>query len=153
MTNVWGTLGAIALVAVSANAPLAVAQQSSAPAKQKSAPAKSTPAQAKGSVIGSWAGPVTQPGSKPYSIVMTLQASGGETDYPDLQCGGKLTRAGNAGGYTFFLETITRGRLDKGGRCIDGSITVTMAGEQLAWGWVGTHNGKTLVGYASLKRR
>jgi hypothetical protein len=152
MTNIRGTLGALALVAVSANVP-AVAQQSGAPAKQKPAPAKAAPAQAKGGVTGAWTGPVTQPGSKPYSIVMTLQATGGDTDYPELQCGGKLTRAGSAGGYTFYLETITRGRLDQGGRCIDGSITVTMAGEQLAWGWVGTHQGKTLVGHASLKRR
>ncbi|NJO22595.1 MAG: hypothetical protein HC868_06185 [Sphingomonadales bacterium] len=144
------SLGIVALAMVCTAALPAMAQQSSAPAKQK----KPAPAQAKGgSVAGSWAGAVTQPGSKPYSIVMTRQASGGETDYPDLQCGGKLTRAGSAGGYTFFLETITRGRLDKGGRCIDGSITVTMAGAQLAWGWVGIHNGQTLVAHASLKRR
>jgi hypothetical protein len=152
MTSTGGLLG-VAVLAAACMALPAIAQQSSAPAKQKPAPAKAAPAQAKGGVTGAWTGPVTQPGSKPYSIVMTLQANGGETDYPELQCGGKLTRAGNAGGYTFFLETITRGRLDQGGRCIDGSITVTMAGEQLAWGWVGTHQGKTLVGHASLKRR
>lgn len=152
MTSIRGTLGALALVAVSANVP-AVAQQSGAPAKQKPAPAKSTPAQPKGGVTGAWTGSVAQPGSKPYSITMTLQAAAGETDYPELQCGGKLARAGSAGGYTFFVETITRGRLDQGGRCLDGSITVTMAGEQLAWGWVGTHGGKTLVASASLKRR
>ena len=152
MASSGGVLG-VAVLAAACMALPAVAQQSSAPAKQKPAPAKSAPAQPKGGVTGAWTGPVTQPGSKPYSIVMTLQATGGETDYPELQCGGKLTRAGSAGGYTFFLETITRGRLDQGGRCIDGSITVTMAGEQLAWGWVGTHQGKTLVGHASLKRR
>jgi|SRR5688572_26377069 hypothetical protein len=152
MASSGGVLG-VAVLAAACMALPAIAQQSSAPAKQKPAPAKSAPAQAKGGITGAWTGPVTQPGSKPYSIVMTLQASGGETDYPELQCGGKLTRAGSAGGYTFFLETITRGRLDQGGRCIDGSITVTMAGEQLAWGWVGTHQGKTLVGHASLKRR
>ena len=152
MASSGGVLG-VAVLAAACMALPAIAQQSSAPAKQKPAPAKSAPAQPKGGVTGAWTGPVTQPGSKPYSIVMTLQATGGETDYPELQCGGKLTRAGSAGGYTFFLETITRGRLDQGGRCIDGSITVTMAGEQLAWGWVGTHQGKTLVGHASLKRR
>lgn len=153
MAGSAGVVGVAALAAVGMAALPAMAQQSNAPAKQKPAPAKSAPAQAKGGITGAWTGPVTQPGSKPYSIVMTLQASGGETDYPELQCGGKLTRAGAAGGYTFFIETITRGRLDQGGRCIDGSITVTMAGEQLAWGWVGTHQGKTLVGHASLKRR
>ena len=152
MASSGGVLG-VAVLAAACMALPAIAQQSSAPAKQKPAPAKAAPAQPKGGVTGAWTGPVTQPGSKPYSIVMTLQATGGETDYPELQCGGKLTRAGSAGGYTFFLETITRGRLDQGGRCIDGSITVTMAGEQLAWGWVGTHQGKTLVGHASLKRR
>ena len=152
MASSGGVLG-VAVLAAACMALPAIAQQSSAPPKQKPAPAKAAPAQAKGGITGAWTGPVTQPGSKPYSIVMTLQATGGETDYPELQCGGKLTRAGSAGGYTFFLETITRGRLDQGGRCIDGSITVTMAGEQLAWGWVGTHQGKTLVGHASLKRR
>lgn len=151
MASSAGSLGIVALAVIGMVALPAVAQQPSTSAQQK----KPAPAQAMGgSVAGSWAGAVTQPGSKPYSIVMTLQASGGgETDYPDLQCGGKLTRAGAAGGYTFFLETITRGRLDKGGRCIDGSITVTMAGAQLAWGWVGIHNGQTLVAHASLKRR
>jgi hypothetical protein len=152
MVRIAFSLGIIALAGAGMAMLPALAQQSSPPAKQKPAPAKSAPA--KGGMAGAWTGPVTQPGSKPYSIVMTLQASGGgETDYPDLQCGGKLTRAGAAGGYTFFLETITRGRLDKGGRCIDGSITVTMAGTQLAWGWVGIHNGQTLVAHASLKRR
>lgn len=148
MTGSRGSLGAIALAVVGMAVLPAVAQQPKPPAKQKPAPAP-----ARGGVAGTWVGAVTQPGSKPYSIVMTLQAGGGETDYPDLQCGGKLTRAGAAGGYTFFIETITRGRLDKGGRCIDGSVTVTMAGTQLAWGWVGVHNGQTLVAHASLKRR
>lgn len=148
MVRVVFALAIVALAAAGMAVLPAVAQKSKPPAQQKLAHA-----QAKSGVIGAWTGAVTQPGAKPYSIVMMLQASGGETDYPDLQCGGKLTRAGSAGGYTFFLETITRGRLDQGGRCIDGSITVAMAGAQLAWGWVGTHNGQTLVAHASLKRR
>lgn len=110
MTGSRGSLGAIALAVVGMAVLPAVAQQPKPPAKQKPAPAP-----ARGGVAGTWVGAVTQPGSKPYSIVMTLQAGGGETDYPDLQCGGKLTRAGAASGYTFFIETITRGRLDKGG--------------------------------------
>lgn len=141
-------LSALALAALGLTLAPATAQQQKAPAPQKPA------AQPKSGVAGTWSGAVTQVGNaKPYALAMTIHEQGGDTDYPDLACGGRLTRVGSAGGYTFFLETITRGRLDKGGRCIDGSITVSMAGEQLSWGWVGSHKTQTIVAYGTLKRR
>jgi hypothetical protein len=123
-------------------------------AQQKAAPQPKTPPQPKASLTGVWTGPVTQVGSsKGYSLVLTVREAGGETDYPELNCGGKLTRVGSAGGYTFYLETITRNRLDRGGNCIDGTITIGPAGDKVAWGWVGTHQGETLVAYSTLRRR
>ena len=140
-------LSLLALMALGFTLVPATAQQKP-PVQQKIAP------QAKASAAGTWTGVVTQVGrSKGYALAMTIHDKGGDTDYPDLACGGQLTRVGSAGGYTFFLETLTRGRLDKGGSCIDGSITVAPAGEQLSWGWVGSHKNQTLVAYGTLKRR
>lgn len=146
-------LSLLALTALGITFAPATAQQK-APVAQKPPPQQKPATQAKAGVAGTWSGRVSQVGSpKPYALAMTIHANGGDTDYPDLACGGRLTRVGSAGGYTFFLETITRGRLDKGGRCIDGSITVSMAGEQLSWGWVGSHQNQTIVAYGTLERR
>jgi hypothetical protein len=132
--------GAITIAAVATTPTLAWSQQKAAPQKA--------------GVTGTWSGSVTQVGSaKGYSLVLIVRENGGETDYPELSCGGRLTRVGSSGGYTFFIETITRGRLDQGGRCIDGSITIAPAGDQLAWGWVGSYQGKTLIGYSTLTRK
>jgi hypothetical protein len=104
-------------------------------------------------VTGTWTGSVTQVGSTDrYAMVLTVRNNGGETDYPSLNCGGKLTRVGSSAGYTFYIERITRGRLDQGGRCIDGSITIAPAGDRLAWGWVGADQGEAVVAFSTLVR-
>jgi hypothetical protein len=104
-------------------------------------------------VTGTWTGMVQQnKGQSGYSVVMTITANSAETDYPELKCGGKLTRVGAANGYVFFTETITRGK-DSGGSCIDGTITVTPAGERLVWGWVGGYKGETYVAWGTLTRK
>ena len=114
----------------------------------------SAPALAQSDVAGTWSGTVVQnEGSSGYSVVMTITAAAATTDYPDLKCGGALTRVGSAGGYVFYTETITRGRLDQGGRCIDGTITIASAQGKLAWGWFGAFKGKALNGHALLTRR
>lgn len=114
----------------------------------------SAPALAQSDMVGTWSGTVAQnEGSSGYSVVMTITATAATTDYPDLKCGGALKRVGSAGGYVFYTETITHGRLDQGGRCIDGTITTTPAQGKLAWGWFGTFKGKALNGYALLTRR
>jgi hypothetical protein len=48
-----------------------------------------------------------------------------ETRYPDLDCAGKLTRAGSSRSYVFFVEIITKGQGDKGGRCPDGRFALS----------------------------
>ena len=146
-------LSLLSLTALGVTFVPAMAQQK-APAAQKSPPQQKPATDAKAGVAGTWSGPVRQIGApKPYALAMTIHEKGGDTDYPDLACGGRLTRVGAAGGYTFFLETITRGRLDKGGRCIDGSITVSMAADKLSWGWVGNHQNQTIVAHGTLERR
>jgi hypothetical protein len=57
------------------------------------APAVMTLAQSPVIPVGTWTGIAYQNKSKSnYTVVMTISASGEETDYPELKCGGKLTR-------------------------------------------------------------
>ncbi len=94
-----------------------------------------------------WTGPVKQNiGSTDYTVVMKLSGDGGETDYPELGCGGTLTRIGEVGNYSFYLEKITR----KGTHCIDGAITLVKANGTMAWGWVGSYDGQTYVAWSTL---
>jgi hypothetical protein len=110
-------------------------------------------ASAQSSVAGVWSGTVVQnEGSSGYAVVMTITASGATTDYPQLNCGGALKRVASSEGYIFFTETITRGRHDKGGRCIDGTVTIALAQGKLAWGWFGAFQGKAVNAYALLSR-
>src|SRR5262245_9542208 len=71
-----------------------------------------------------WTGRVKQnSGSTDYTVVMRLSDDGGETEYPELKCGGKLTRVAESGGYSFYLEKITTA----GTGCIDGAITLVFS--------------------------
>ncbi len=109
---------------------------------------------AQSNVTGVWSGTVAQnEGSSGYTVVMTIAASGATTEYPQLDCRGSLQRVASSEGYIFFTETITRGRHDKGGRCIDGTVTITLAQGKLAWGWFGAFQGKAVNAYALLSRR
>jgi len=97
---------------------------------------------------------VTQVGSQSkYTVVLTLTASGGETSYPELNCTGKLTRIGASRSYVFFIEVITQGQREKGGRCPDGTITVGRAGDNLAWDWYGNVEGDVGLVYGVLARQ
>ena len=119
-------------------------------AKSKAAP-KSAPA---GSLIGTWAGPVAQVGhAKGYNIVVTVRPGGGDTEYPELNCSGKLTRAAGSGPYVFYLEKITRGRNDAGGRCPDGTLVISLAGDNLAFSWFATVEGQPVFAYSLLTRK
>jgi hypothetical protein len=42
---------------------------------------------------------------------------------------------------------------DKGGRCPDGTITLTRAGDKLNWAWFGVPRGDVLVAYGTLTRK
>jgi hypothetical protein len=82
-----------------------------------------------------------------------INGNGAQTRYPDLDCTGKLTRVGASKSYAFFVETITKGQVDKGGRCPDGTITVARQGDDLSLGWFGSVQGDTIIAYGTLKKK
>jgi hypothetical protein len=97
-----------------------------------------------------WTGPVKQTGPSPdYTVVLTLTDGGGETDYPELKCGGTLTRVGQSGAYSFYLEKITR----RGDGGVDGAITLVNAKGMMAWSWVGAYDSQTIVAWSRLTKR
>jgi hypothetical protein len=105
-------------------------------------------------VNGSWSGQLSQVGSQtPYKFELVINAKGAETKYPDLDCLGKLTRVGSSKSYAFFVEVITKGQVEKGGRCPDGTITVTRQGDDLALGWFGSVQGNTIIAYGTLRKK
>jgi hypothetical protein len=53
----------------------------------------------------------------------------------------------------FFVEIITKGAVDKGGRCPDGTITVARAGNDLALFWFGSIEANTIVAYGTLSKK
>src|SRR6266849_3415246 len=105
-------------------------------------------------ITGNWAGDLSQIGSStPYKFEISIAANKMETKYPDLDCLGKLTRVGSSKSYVFFVEVITKGQADKGGRCPDGTITVTRQGDDLALGWFGSVQGNTIIAYGTLRKK
>jgi hypothetical protein len=106
------------------------------------------------SILGNWTGQLNQVGSTtPYKFEMAVSAKGADVKYPDLDCVGKLTRVGQSKSYIFFVEIITKGQAEKGGRCPDGTITVARQGDDLALGWFGSIQGTTVVAYGTLKKK
>ena len=105
------------------------------------------------SIAGNWSGQLIQVGSRTtYKFELVIGPSGGETTYPDLDCAGTLTRIEASPSYVFFVETITKGQVDKGGRCSDGTITATRMGNRLALFWFGSIQGSTVVAYGGSKK-
>jgi TIR domain len=104
-------------------------------------------------IAGTWSGELAQVDSKrPYKFQVVIGPRGAETTYPDLDCTGKLTRVGASESYVFFVETITKGAADKGGRCPDGTITATRLGNFLLLFWFGSHYDRTVVAYGRLAK-
>ena len=106
------------------------------------------------SIAGVWIGQVTQIGNEtPYQLELTINATRAETRYPELDCIGKLTRVGASKSYVFFVETITKGQSEKGGRCPDGAMTVARNADGVAVGWFGAFETNTIVAYGTLKKK
>src|ERR1700716_2163752 len=111
------------------SAPTVETQPTPVMPNDKKAPKPSGP-----SVDGKWRGELTQVGSRtPYRIELAIDTKGAETKYPDPDCTGKLIRVGTSKSYVFFIEIITKGAANKGGRCPDGTVTVARAGDNLAF--------------------
>jgi hypothetical protein len=101
-------------------------------------------------------GPVNSPRSaakRAYKFELVIGPRGAETTYPDLDCTGTLTRVGTSKSYVFFVEIITKGAVDKGGRCPDGTITVARAGNDLVLFWFGSIEANTIVAYGTLSKK
>ena len=144
---------ALLLATAAAVAP-ATAQFPAAPEDQPAAKGKKGAATASTSLNGNWSGELTQVGSQtPYKFELAINARGAETKYPDLDCTGKLTRVGSSKSYVFYVEAITKGQVEKGGRCPDGTVTVARQGNDLAFGWFGSVQGTTVVAYGTLKKK
>src|SRR5260370_14334691 len=102
-------------------------------------------------VLGTWTGKVAQnKGSTGYTVVMTISANAAETEYPELKCGGKLTRVGASNGYVFFTEAITHGGKNNGGGGINGHLMLGPAPANHPLGWVGGYTRETLVAHGTL---
>jgi hypothetical protein len=83
-----------------------------------------------------------------YPIVMTINGTEGEIDYPTLHCGGTLTRISGDGTSAQYREHITYGD------CIDGgNISVNLVRGRMAWTWSGQDSGKQYTVIAVLERR
>ena len=124
------------------------APQPASPPKKKATPPAGP------SIVGNWIGKLHQEGgTAPYTFEISITAKGAETKYPDLDCIGELTRVGQSKSYVFFFETITKGRADKGGRCPDGTITVTRQGDNLALGWFGSVQDDVIVASGTLSKK
>ena len=120
---------AFALIAMGITPIATAGAQQPPPARQGPAtankPAVARPATAKGPAIeGIWSGTLTQvaggsatqDGSESkYAVELTITAKGAESNYPGLECQGKLRRIGTSPSYAFFVEVITRGPVDKTG--------------------------------------
>ena len=144
---------ALVLAMVAATAP-AIAQFPPAPDDQPAAKGKRGGAAAAPSINGNWSGQLTQVGSQtPYKFELVISPRGAETTYPDLDCTGTLTRVGASKSYVFFVEIITKGAVDKGGRCPDGTITVARAGNDLALFWFGSIEANTIVAHGTLSKK
>ena len=92
-------------------------------------------------------------GTTEYSIKVSISARSLETEYPELNCTGKLTRIGQSKSYAFFVEIIANGRNDKGGRCPDGAIVMARNGDDLVVSWFGSIQGHTVIAYGTLKKQ
>jgi hypothetical protein len=124
------------------------------PKKKGAATPKKEAAQPAPGITGTWNGELNQVGSTaPYKFELSITATGAETKYADLDCIGKLTRVGQSKSYVFFIEIITKGQADKGGRCPDGTITVARQGDGLAVSWFGSVQGNIINATGVLSKK
>ena len=165
MTRTFLGFTAVFVLAMAAAIAPAFAQSPPPPATPAEAPAAATSTKPAAtpkkkvvtspgpSIAGNWSGELTQVDNPaPYKFELAIGPKGAETKYPDLDCTGKLRRVGSSKSYVFFVEIITKGGVEKGGRCPDGTITVARQGDELALAWFGSIQGKTIVAYGTLSK-
>jgi hypothetical protein len=92
-------------------------------------------------------------GSKPRMHSFEAVWWNSRSRFKHCDCTGTLARVGASKSYVFFVEIITKGAVDKGGRCPDGTITVARAGNDLALFWFGSIEANTIVAYGTLSKK
>ena len=104
-------------------------------------------------IVGSWTGTIDDSLGQSYNGVMTFTSpERGSSDYPSLECGGRLSGSESDGVYR-FTETITRGRAtETSGGCIDGRIEMTIDGDTMMWRWLGSWQGQSITASATFRR-
>jgi hypothetical protein len=118
-----------------------------------SAPA-AKPSPAGPNITGNWAGQLTPGGdSPPINFELTVTAAAANTKYPELDCTGKLKRLGSSKTYVSFVEIITKGRADKGGKCRDGTVTIARQGDNLSVVWFGSFQDSVILAYGNLAKK
>lgn len=104
-------------------------------------------------IYGSWSGSAHQSpagSSSDYPVSMSLNESGGSTDYPSLGCGGTLSLVSGNELASEYIEHITYGN-DK---CIDGgAVTVRLKNNVVAWTWLGSYDNQQYNAIAVLSRQ
>ncbi len=96
------------------------------------------------------------PGDRAISTASpTSNATGGSSarPRPTQRQESSCASVGASKSYVFFVEIITKGAVDKGGRCPDGTITVARAGNDLALFWFGSIEANTIVAYGTLSKK
>jgi hypothetical protein len=146
---------AVAIVSASAQFPPSPPPATSPPPSDAPVAApKKKATQPESGITGTWNGELNQVGSTaPYKFELSIAATGAETKYADLDCIGKLTRVGQSKSYVFFIEIITKGQADKGGRCPDGTITVARQGDNIAVMWFGSVQGNIIMATGVLSKK
>ncbi len=110
-------------------------------------------AMAGGDIAGKWQGVVRQSDGQTYPAIMEFDAEDrGTSDYPSLNCSGKLSGTGAKGTYRFRETIAGTGRTDEAGRCIDGTISFTVSGDVMHWTWSGEWHGKPITVLGTLTR-
>ena len=110
-------------------------------------------AAADGDIVGRWTGVVRQTGGQSYEAIMEFDSEGhGRSDYPSLNCAGKLSGAGRKGAYRFQETIASTGRAGAAGRCIDGTIDISVSGDVMHWSWTGAWHGKPIEAAGDLTR-
>lgn len=105
------------------------------------------------SVTGSWSGEMRQVDvsrETHYPMTLVLNGKTGTSSYPQLKCGGTLTKIGETkSGYVIYQETIEN---EPGATCIDGIVLVTADSGKLILGWYAAFEGSPSLASAVLNR-
>jgi hypothetical protein len=143
---------AATMIAVTTASIITAETQNAPPAKDGAPLGPSVPLPE--AIAGSWSGEVVQvQRTIEYIVSVEVTARGAQTNYPGLDCGGKLSRVGVLAEYIFYVETITRGPAHDDGLCASGTITMARAGDKLAWAWFGLVKGDIVTAYGLLTRQ